>query len=193
MINKIWAFMIVISILFFLVTFNLDTLNKEILSSGEVTLGLIMTLVPIMGIWSGIMNIASKSGLLNICALKLSPVLSKLFPEIPKGHESLSYIASNIIINMVGMGSSATVFGLKAMKSLDELNNHAKVASRSMITFIILNTSGVTLIPTTIIALRQNYGSKNPVETVFVTIIVTTIISIVALIIDRLHYKKGRS
>lgn len=116
----------------------------------------------------------------------LSKVLTKLFPEIPACHESLSYIASNVVANMFGLGNAATPFGLKAMKSLEEINDKKDTASRSMITFLVLNTSGVTIIPTTIISLRMMYGSLNPTEIVLPCIIATTIGTTGGLIIDRI-------
>ena len=131
-------------------------------------------------------KIAEKSGLLQSLSLKLSPLLSKLFPEIPKGHESLGLIASNVISNIFGLGSAATPFGLKAMSSLQELNENKKVASRSMITFLVLNTSGLTIIPTTIISLRMMHGSSNPTIIVFACILSTTFSTIGGIIVDRI-------
>ncbi|MFV0499752.1 MAG: nucleoside recognition domain-containing protein [Bacilli bacterium] len=188
MINKIWAYLIIIPIIFYIMSNNLEGLNKEIIESGSSALSLIMKIFPLMALWTGLMEIAKQSGLMEKCAQLLNPVLSKLFPEIPKNHESLSLIASNVIVNIFGLGSAATPFGLKAMKSLQKLNKNKNEASRSMCTFIILNTSGVTLIPTTVIALRTSFGSSNPTATVFISIIVTTQASIFALILDRLHY-----
>lgn len=189
MINKIWAFFIIIGILFSLVTNNVVTLNKEILNSAKVTLNMLLEIFPIMALWLGIMNIAKESGLLFKISSKISPLLSKLFPDIPKGHESIGYIASNIIINVFGLGSAATPFGLKAMKSLQELNPKKDTASKSMITFLVINTGGVTLVPTTIIALRMLYNSKNPTEIVLPCIVATIISSICAIILDRILYK----
>ena len=131
------------------------------------------------------MKIASVSGLLRIISDKLSTLLRVLFPEIPKGHESLSLIASNIVVNMFGLGSAATPFGLKAMEKLQELNHKKDTASRSMITFLVINTSGVTIVPTTVISLRMMYGSLNPTEILLASLIATTISTTVGIIIDR--------
>lgn len=189
MINKIWAFFIIVGILFSVITNNLSTLNSEILNSAKVTLNMLLEIFPIMALWLGLMNIAKESGLLFKISKAISPVLSKLFPDIPKGHESIGYIASNIIINVFGLGSAATPFGLKAMKSLQELNPKKDTASKSMITFLVINTGGVTLVPTTIIALRMLYNSTNPTEIVWPCIIATVISSICAVILDRILYK----
>ena len=187
MINKIWAFFIIVGILFSVITNNLSTLNSEILNSAKVTLNMLLEIFPIMALWLGLMNIAKESGLLFKISKAISPLLSKLFPDIPKGHESIGYIASNIIINVFGLGSAATPFGLKAMKSLQELNPKKDTASKSMITFLVINTGGVTLVPT--IALRMLYNSTNPTEIVWPCIIATVISSICAVILDRILYK----
>ena len=136
------------------------------------------------------MNIAKKSGLLDKVSKAISPFLSKLFPEIPKGHESLGLISSNIIANLFGLGNAATPFGLKAMESLQTLNKDKKTASRSMITFLVINTCGVTLIPTTIISLRLMHDSTDPTSIVVPCMLVTFISLFIGLIIDRLFAKR---
>lgn len=192
MINYIWAFFIIVGLVYSIITNNFTAMNEEILASSKTTLDLILKLFPMVALWTGVMNIAKESGLLNKFANKLSPFLKKLFPEIPDNHESLGYIASNVVINMFGLGSAATPFGLKAMKSLQELNKDKKTASRSMITFLVLNTSGLTLIPTTVIALRMTYKSANPTEIVITSIIATICSTVVGLIADRIFAKRNR-
>lgn len=191
MIQKIWGFFIVVGIGFCLFTGQTDILNQEILGSAKSSLDMILKIFPMMALWLGIMNIAKESGLLKKLSNLLTPILSKLFPEIPKSHESLSFIASNIIANMFGLGNAATPFGLKAMKSLQEINSKKDTASRSMITFLVLNTSGVTIVPTTIISLRMMYGSANPTEIVSCCILATVLSTIGGLIIDRILSKRG--
>ena len=186
MVNKIWGFLIVIGIIFCLLTNNINIVNEQILNSTKTSLEMICKIFPVLALWLGISKIAEKSGLLNKLSLKLSTVLKYLFPEIPKGHVSLSYISSNVIANMFGLGNAATPFGLKAMHSLQELNKDKKTASRSMITFLVLNTSGVTLIPTTIISLRMMYQSNNPTSIIFPCIIITFLSTIGGLIMDRI-------
>ena len=190
MVNIIWAFFIIIGIVYSLFNGNIEVINNEILSSTTTSLDLVIKIFPIMALWLGIMKIAEVSGLLQKLSYKLSFLLGKLFPEIPKGHESLSLIASNIIANMAGLGSAATPFGLKAMSSLQELNDKKDTASRSMITFLVLNTSGVTIIPTTIISLRLLYGSLNPTEIVLPCILATILSTLFGLLMDR--YLGGR-
>ena len=138
-----------------------------------------------MAVWLGLMKIATNSGLMKKIASILSPILRHLFPDIPKNHESLGYIASNIAVNMFGLGSAATPFGLKAMEKLQELNDKKDTATKSMITFLVLNTSGVTIIPTTIISLRIMYQSTDPTRIVPFCILATSIATISGLLMDR--------
>lgn len=190
MINKIWAVFIIIGILYGILTGNVEVINNEILECTKTSLDLVVQIFPVMALWLGIMKIAETSGLLRKLSMMLSPFLGKLFPELPKNHESLSLIASNIISNMAGLGSAATPFGLKAMQSLQSINDKKDTASRSMITFLVLNTSGVTIIPTTIISMRLLYGSLNPTEIVLPCIIATFFSSFFGLLFDR--YLGGR-
>lgn len=189
MVNKIWGFLIISGILFCLFTGNINIVNEEILNSTKSSLDMVFKIFPVLALWLGISKIAEVSGLLNKLSLKLSTVLKYIFPEIPKGHISLSYISSNIIANMFGLGNAATPFGLKAMSSLQELNKDKKVASRSMITFLVLNTSGVTLIPTTIISLRMMYNSACPTSIIIPCIIITFSSTIGGLIMDKILSK----
>ena len=190
MVNKIWSFFIIIGVSFFILSGNLAGLNETILGSGKSALDIVIKIFPLMALWLGLMNVASKSGLLNKLSKLLYPFLKLLFPEIPKNHESLGLISSNIIANMFGLGNAATPFGLKAMQSLQKLNKKKDTATRSMITFLVINTSGVTIIPTTVIALRMMYGSKNPTEIVFACILTTIISLSSAIIIDKLFARK---
>lgn len=190
MINKLWTFLIISGSIYLIVSGKVDLLNKQILKSGKDTLDLIIQIFPLMSLWLGIMNIAKLSGLLPKISKLIEPILSHLFPDIPKHHESFEYISSNLIANIFGLGNAATPLGIKAMKSLQKLSKDKTIASRSMITFLIMNTSGITLIPTTIISLRMLHGSKNPSSIIFPCIVVSTLSMIIALTIDRVVSKK---
>jgi spore maturation protein A len=192
MVNKIWASFIIIGILLYIVQGRIDDLNIQLLSSAEGAFQMILRIFPVMALWLGIMNIAQVSGLLNKLAIRISPILCKLFPEIPKNHESLGYIASNVAVNMFGLGSVATPFGLKAMRSMQTLNPDKKTATRSMITFLVLNTSGLTIIPTTVISLRVMHNSNAPNEIVLACIISTIISTAISLIIDAVIRYRGK-
>ena len=134
MVNLIWMLLIVIGILFGLFTSKLDVINPTIVNSTKISLEMLFKIFPVVALWMGLTKIAEVSGLLKKLSNKLSPMLTKIFPEIPAGHESLSLIASNMIANIFGLGSAATPFGLKAMSSLQKLNKKKDTASRSMIT-----------------------------------------------------------
>lgn len=185
MVNKIWGLLIVIGIIFCLFTGNIDTVNTQILESTKTALDMTLKILPVMALWLGIMKIAEVSNLLKLMAQKLSRVLKYIFPEIPKNHEAFSYISSNIIANMFGLGNAATPFGLKAMESLQTLNEDKEVASRSMITFLVLNTSGMTIIPTTMLSLRMLYSSQAPTAIVVPCIIVSFLSTFAGLLFDR--------
>ena len=184
MVNIVWFILISIGIIYSLLTGNVSLINDEIIVSGKSAFSLILTMMEVTVLWTGILKIAEKSGLLSKFARLISPILSKLFPGIPPNHESMNYISSNVAANMLGLGSAATPFGLKAMKSLQEINNNKKVASKEMITFLVLNTSGVTIIPTTVIALRLSYNSLNPSEIIITCLLATIFSSIAGLSLD---------
>ena len=189
MVNIIWTLFIACGIIYAIFTNNVDVVNNTIMESSKTSLDMIMQIFPVLALWMGLMNIAEKSKLLDKFSNLISPVLTKLFPEVPRGHESLSYIASNIIANVFGLGSAATPFGLKAMDSLQKLNKKKDTASRSMITFLIINTSGVTLVPTTIISMRMMYKSNNPTVILLACIIGTSCSTIGGIFVDKIFTK----
>lgn len=193
MINKLWIFLIISGSISLILSGKSDILNEQILSSGKVTLELVMQIFPLISLWLGIMKIAEKSGLLKKLSKLLYPLLHFLFPEIPKGHESLSYISSNIICNMFGLGNASTPFGLKAMESMQKINNKKDTATHSMITFLIINTCGLCLVPTTIISLRMLYKSENPTSITIPCIIVSFLSLLFGLFIDKIYQYKDRS
>lgn len=186
MINKLWIFFILIGISYSFITGNIEIINNEIINSCNTSLKMMMDIFAVMALWLGLMNIAKESGLLQMLSCRLSKILHFLFPEVPKNHESLSFIASNMIANIFGLGSAATPFGLKAMKSLQEINKDKTVASRSMITFLVINTSGLTIIPTTVISLRLMHKSVNPAEIVIATVLATICSTLGGIMMDHI-------
>lgn len=184
MVNIIWAGLILIAIIYSLLTGEIDTINSGILTHATSGVNLILEMMPLIVLWTGIMKIAEKSGLLQVFAKALNPLLRRLFPSLPKDHLALGYIASNIGANMLGLGSAATPFGLKAMDELQKDNPKKDTATEAMITFLVLNTGGVTLIPTTVIALRLMHGSANPTEIIITSILATAVSSASGLILD---------
>lgn len=151
----------------------------------EMTLGLTGTLT----LWMGIMKIGEDSGLVNRLAKFLSPVLTKLFPEIPKNHPALGSIFMNISANMLGLDNAATPVGLKAMQELQSINKEKETASNSMIMFLVLNTSGLTIIPVSIMAYRAKFGAADPTD-VFIPLLLTTLCSTLVGLITVSIYQK---
>ena len=151
----------------------------------EMTLGLTGTLT----LWMGIMKIGEDSGLVNKLAKFLSPVLTKLFPEIPKNHPALGSIFMNISANMLGLDNAATPVGLKAMQELQSINKEKDTASNSMIMFLVLNTSGLTIIPVSIMAYRAQFNAADPTD-VFIPLLLTTMCStLVGLVVVSIYQK----
>jgi spore maturation protein A len=186
MVNKIWGFLIISGLLYAFLTDKILLINEVILESGKTTFNMIINILPVMALWLGIMKIASVSGLLNKFTNVLSPILRRIFPDLPKEHESHALIATSIIANAVGLGNAATPFGIKAMQSMQTLNNKKDTATKSMVTFLVITTAGFTLMPTTIIAMRILYQSINPTEILISIIIASLCATIGGLIMDRL-------
>ncbi len=192
MVNYIWFFLILVGIFFALLTGRIDVINNSILTNGKEGLDLILSILPIIVLWTGIMKIAEDSGLLKKFAHLVQPLLSKLFPDVPKDNPALGYIASNIAANMMGLGSAATPFGLKAMKELQKINPDKETASTPMITFLVLNTAGVTIVPTTVLALRIAHHSANPSEIIIPGVIATFCSSLGGLLLDYFIRRRKR-
>ena len=192
MVNVIWVALIFIAIIYSLLTGQVDTINNGILTHATTGVNLILEMMPLIVLWTGIMKIAENSGLLEVFSRALNPILRRLFPSLPRNHKALGYIASNIGANMLGLGSAATPFGLKAMDELQKDNPKKTEATEAMITFLVLNTGGVTLIPTTVIALRIMHGSVNPTEIIITSILATAVSSISGLILDYLIRRRNR-
>lgn len=192
MINKLWGFFIIIGIIVMISTENIEALNDTILNSSKSGINMVLDLIPVIVLWSGIMKIAENSGLLNKVAKVFRPLLSKLFPTLKKDSKALGYITSNIAANALGLGNAATPFGLKAMEEMQKENDNKDTASDAMITFLVLNTSGVTIIPTTVIALRMMHGSTGPEEIIIPAILATICSSIAGLTFDYFKRRKNR-
>ena len=190
MINKIWASFIILGIIYSILTNNVELISTEIIKGAETTLNMITKIFPVMALWLGIMKIAEASNLLKKISKLLSPIMQKIFPEIPENHESISLITTNVVANLFGLGNASTPIGLKTMKSLQELNKNKKEASHSMITFLVLNTTGLTIIPTTILSLNMN--AKNPTEIILPCFLASLSATIGGLIIDRILQRKDK-
>lgn len=148
----------------------------------ETSLGL----TGVLALWLGIMKIGEKAGAVNVLARVLSPVFTKLFPDIPKNHPAMGSIFMNIASNMLGLDNAATPTGLKAMQQMQELNPKKDTATNPMIMFLVMNTSGLTIIPTTILAFRSSYGAATPTDVFIPILLATTVATLVGIIITAL-------
>ena len=151
----------------------------------EISLGL----TGVLSLWMGVMKIGEKGGVVNLLARWLSPLFVRLFPDIPKGHPVTGSIFMNIAANMLGLDNAATPLGLKAMEQLQELNPHKERASNPMIMFLVLNTSGLTLIPVSIMVYRAQMGAAQPTD-IFIPILLATCCSTVAGILITAAYQR---
>lgn len=195
MINYLWAFMIIIGIVYGAFTGKMADISTTTISSAKEAVTLCITMLGVMSLWMGLMEVARGIGLMDQLTRKLRPLLKILFPDIPKDHIVNEYIASNMIANILGLGWAATPVGLKAMKELATLNKNSKFASCDMCTFLIINISSLQLIPVNIIAYRSQYGAMNPSDILGVSILVTlcsTLVGVAFSIIARKLSKKPK-
>lgn len=181
MMNSIWCFMILIGLIVGSLNGKITVLSDTILSSSKEAVELCILMFGIVGLWSGLMNIALSLGITTKLQQMLSPFLSFLFPNL-KNEKAKEYISTNIVANMLGLGWAATPSGLKAMEELQKDNPHKDIATNEMCSFLILNISSLQLIPINIIAYRSQYGSVNPTKVLIPGLIATLGSTIMAII-----------
>lgn len=163
----------------------MDSTFESAKTAFEISLGLTGTL----SLWMGIMRIGEKGGLVNALARLLSPLFTRLFPEIPAGHPVFGHIFMNLSANMLGLDNAATPLGLKAMEGMQELNQKKDTASNPMIMFLVLNTSGLTLIPVSILVYRAQMGAAQPTDVFIPILLATTAATLAGIIITSLYQK----
>jgi spore maturation protein A len=190
MVNYIWVIMTLVGIVFGMVNGTMEEINKAIFTGAKEAVTLCIGLISVLVFWLGMMRIAQESGLLDGLSKLFRPVVKRLFPEVPPEHPAMGYILSNMIANMFGLGNAATPLGIKAMEELQKLNGGKNTASRSMVTFLAINTASITLIPTTVIAIRLTYHSASPTEIVIPTLIATILSAVGAVLIDRYYFHR---
>lgn len=186
MLNYIWAFMILVGIVYGSVTGNIAAVSNAALDSAKEAVTLCITMLGIMSMWTGLMEVARSAGMIEAAVHKCDRILYFLFPRIPRSHPAREYIATNMIANILGLGWAATPAGLKAMESLSDLERErtgttGSTASTEMCTFLILNISSLQLIPVNMIAYRSQYGSPNPAAIVGPAIMATAVSTAVAV------------
>jgi len=192
MVNWIWLFMIVISVIFGLINGNMDGITQAAFDGAKSGVTISFGLISIMVFWLGMMKIAEQAGLLEKLSRMLYPVVRWLFPDVPKNHPALGYIMSNLSANLFGLGNAATPMGIKAMQELQSINPDKHTATPAMCTLLALNTSSITLVPTTLIAIRMNYNSANPAEIIGTTLAATFIATGAAILADRWYRSRDK-
>jgi spore maturation protein A len=189
MLNYLWGIMIVLGITVGVLRGEIAEVSKATINSSREAVALCITMLGIMAMWTGIMQVAKKCGLVASFTKVLRPFIHFLYPSIPKGHIVNEYIASNMIANILGLGWAATPMGLMAMKELKKLNNDSEVASCDMCTLLIINISSLQLIPVNVIAYRSQYGSINPTEIIGAGLIATLCSTCVGIIFTTMARK----
>jgi len=186
MINLIWLLLLVTGIVYAGVHGRIDVVTQSAINGAEGAVALCLKLIGVMCLWLGIMKIAERAGLLRLMARLLSPIISFLFPSVPKNHPAMGAIIMTLCANMLGMGNAVTPLGIKAMQALQQLNSKKDTATDAMCTLLALCTAGFTLIPATIIAIRSAAGSVNPTEIVGATLLVSFMATVSVIIADRI-------
>lgn len=194
MLNYIWAFMLLVGILWGAFHGNMKEVTEGALNSAREAVTLCITMLGVMSLWTGVMEVGQRAGLIKQLARRMKPVLRFLFPQIPKDHPANEHIATNMIANVLGLGWAATPAGLRAMDELGKLEEDRRLgrlpgpvrkpgaASNEMCTFLIINISSLQLIPVNVIAYRSQYGSVNPAGIVGPAIVATLVSTLAAVV-----------
>lgn len=192
MINAIWVFMILAGVVVAALNGRMDLVTNAVLNGAKQGVVVCFGLLSIMVFWLGLMKIAEAAGLVQSFAKVLYPLARFLYPSVPKDHPAMGSIVANMSANMLGLGNAATPLGLKAMRELQDLNPDKQTASDAMCTLLAINTSGLTIIPATVIGLRLQYGSTNPTEIVVSTVLATLLATTTAVFLDRWYRSRER-
>lgn len=181
--NAVWLTLFTVSILFAIFTGNLEPFTKSIFEGAKSAVEVSLFLLGIVSVWMGITRILEDSGLIYRIAHLFKPLISRLFRNIPGDHPSISAITLNVLANLFGLGNAATPLGIKAMQELDTLNEEKETITFEMMTFIVINTASIQLIPFSVIGILASYNSSNPGGVVLPVLISTVISAMAALLI----------
>lgn len=204
MLNYLWAGMILVGIVYGAFNGKMPDITNAALDSAKEAVTLCITMIGVMSFWTGIMEIASRAGIIGMAARKMRPLIRFLFPRIPKEHRANEHITTNFIANFLGLGWAATPAGLKAMEELGKLEDDRRagraagparqkgIASNEMCTFLIINISSLQLIPVNVIAYRSQYGSANPSGIVGAGIAATAVSTGAAIVFCKLMDRKRK-
>lgn len=184
MISWLWSALLVGAVAFAAATGHVQGVTGDVAKAASVAVTTALELLGIMALWLGLTRIAEQAGVVDAMARLLTPMTRRLFPSLAPEGEALHWIHLNLSANLVGLGSAATPFGLKAMEALQKDNPLPERATEAMCTLLAMNTTSITIIPSTMIALRALYGSKSPADIVMPTLIATAVSTAVALTLD---------
>ncbi len=189
MLNVFWPFCIVISIIIAIITGRVENINDSVFESSKIAVDITITLIGTMCLWSGIMEIAIHTSIIDKIKRLLMPFMKFLFPKINSKDKEYQEICMNIISNLFGLGNAATPLGLKAMKSMQEKNEEKEKLTDSMAMLIVLNTASLQIIPTTVIAIRTSLDSNDPTKIIVPVWIATLTAAISAIVATKLFIK----
>ncbi len=192
MLNYLWGFIIICGIVVSVFTNNLEAVTFETIESAKRAISLCITLLGVMSMWNGILNVADKSGLIDALSKKLEPLLAFLFPTIPRKSEAFKQISTNFIANFFGVSYAATPAGLRAMEELQKYNKDKTRASDDICMFMIINMSSIQLITINTIAYRSDFGSSNPTEIIGAGIFATVVSTIVGVMFAKIMQIRKR-
>lgn len=204
MLNYLWAGMILVGIMFGVFNGRMQDITNAALDSSKEAVTLCITMIGVMAFWTGIMEIASKAGIIRMASRKMRPLVRFLFPGMPEGHKAEEHITTNFIANFLGLGWAATPAGLRAMEELGRLEDDRRagraqgpvrkkgVAGNEMCTFLIINISSLQLIPMNVIAYRSQYGSPDPAAIIGAGILATMVSTGAAVVFCRMMDRRRR-
>lgn len=204
MLNYLWAGMILAGIIFGAFNGRMQDITNAALDSSNEAVTLCITMIGVMAFWTGIMEIASRAGIIQMASDRMRPLIRFLFPNLPERHKAEEHICTNFIANFLGLGWAATPAGLKAMEELGKLEDDRRnkkmtgpvrgkaIASNEMCTFLILNISSLQLIPVNVIAYRSQYGSVDPAGIIGAGILATTVSTGVAVVFCKLMDRRRK-
>jgi spore maturation protein A len=181
--NLVWLILICVSIVFAVATGNLEPFTKSIFEGAKSAVEVSLFLLGIVSVWMGITKILEDSGLIYRIAHLFKPLILRLFKKIPDDHPSISAITLNVLANLFGLGNAATPLGIKAMQELDNLNEEKGTITPEMMTFIVINTASIQLVPFSVIGILASYNAANPAAVVLPVLIATVVSALAALLI----------
>ena len=187
MLNGIWGFFVIGGILTGAFLGRMDIVTQAVIGGGKSAMELAFTMAGVVAVWSGVLKIAEKGGMIDALAEKMTPLMDFLFPSVPRSHKARKYIAANFAANFLGLGWAATPAGLLAMQELQRLNREEKgTASAAMCMFLTVNMTSLQLVTVNILAWRAEYGSRNPAEIVAVGIVATLITTVFGTVLAKI-------